>query len=101
MPAGVNNTDGSHVGTNSSLGRRRCPLPSKKARYFSRSSSVFIARSVVWLLMELNRHHNKVESGEWRVESQKGSATGCCQWPRDFCGDRATLRNQCSIREAA
>src|SRR4051794_39532805 len=45
MPAGVNSTEGSHVGTSTSLGQRLCPLVSKKARYFSRSSSVFIKRA--------------------------------------------------------
>src|SRR3990172_5505764 len=42
MPAGVKSTDESQVGTSTSLGRRACPLPSKKVRYFSRSSSVFM-----------------------------------------------------------
>src|SRR6186713_2071132 len=42
MPAGVNRTEGSQRGTSTSLGRRVCPLDSKKARYFSRSSSVFM-----------------------------------------------------------
>src|SRR3954454_8083363 len=42
MPAGVNSTEGSQVGTSTSLGHRLCPFDSKKARYFSRSSSVFI-----------------------------------------------------------
>ena len=40
--AGVNKTDGSHVGTKTSLGQRVCPLDSKNSRYFSRSSSVFM-----------------------------------------------------------
>src|SRR3954453_8447631 len=44
MPAGVNRTEGSHVGTSTSLATRLCPFDSKKARYFSRSSSVFIGR---------------------------------------------------------
>src|SRR5262245_29482477 len=43
IPAGVNSTEGSHVGTSTSLGRRLCPFVSKKAKYFSRSSSVFIS----------------------------------------------------------
>src|SRR5687768_8160306 len=42
MPAGVNRTEGSQRGTSTSLGRRACPFDSKKARYFSRSSSVFM-----------------------------------------------------------
>src|SRR5262245_42058719 len=42
MPAGVNSTDGSQRGTSTSLGRRVQPFGSKKARSFSRSSSVFI-----------------------------------------------------------
>src|SRR5262245_47192381 len=42
MPAGVNSTDGSQRGTSTSLGRRTQPLDSKKARYFSRISSVFM-----------------------------------------------------------
>src|SRR5687767_5154606 len=45
MPAGVNNTDESHVGTRTSLGLRVCPFDSKRRRYFSRSSSVFMAVS--------------------------------------------------------
>src|SRR5687767_5206144 len=43
MPAGVNSTEGSQRGTSTSLGRRTQPLVSKKARYFSRSSLVFIS----------------------------------------------------------
>src|SRR4051812_24743217 len=43
MPAGVNSTEGSQVGTSTSLGLRVCPFDSKKARYFSRISSVFMA----------------------------------------------------------
>ena len=39
---GVKSTEGSQRGTSTSLGRRTQPLDSKKARYFSRSSSVFI-----------------------------------------------------------
>ena len=42
MPAGVNSTEGSQRGTSTSLGRRVQPFDSKKARYFSRSSSVFM-----------------------------------------------------------
>src|SRR6185369_7963910 len=42
MPAGVNSTEGSQVGTSTSLGQRRWPFVSKKARYFSRSSSVLM-----------------------------------------------------------
>ena len=44
MPAGVNSTEGSQRGTSTSLGRRTQPLVWKKARYFSRSSSVFMVR---------------------------------------------------------
>ena len=42
IPAGVNRTVGSSFGTNTSVGRRTQPLDSKNARYFSRSSSVFM-----------------------------------------------------------
>src|SRR5947208_6007756 len=42
IPAGVNSPDGSHLGTSTSLGRRVCPFDSKKDRYFSRFSSVFM-----------------------------------------------------------
>src|SRR6476660_7079056 len=42
MPAGVNRTDGSQRGTRTSLGLRVWPLASKKARYFSRISLVFM-----------------------------------------------------------
>src|SRR4029079_13643550 len=42
MPAGVNRTDGSQRGTSTSLGLRTCFFVSKKARYFSRISSVFM-----------------------------------------------------------
>src|SRR5262245_11809843 len=45
MPAGVNSTEGSQVGTSTSLGQRLWPLVSKNARYFSRSSSVFMERN--------------------------------------------------------
>src|SRR3954467_6617959 len=44
MPAGVNRTLGSQRGTSTSLGLRVWPLDSKKARYFSRISLVFMAR---------------------------------------------------------
>src|SRR5688572_897828 len=44
MPAGVKSTEGSQVGTSTSLGLRACFLVSKKARYFSRSSSVFMGQ---------------------------------------------------------
>src|SRR5262245_54416277 len=42
MPAGVNSTEGSQVGTSPSLRQRVQPLETKNSRYFSRSSSVFI-----------------------------------------------------------
>src|SRR5262245_13532116 len=42
IPAGVKSTEGSSRGTSKSLGRRVQPLDSKNARYFSRSSSVFM-----------------------------------------------------------
>ncbi len=51
IPAGVNSTEGSQRGTSTSLGRRVQPLDWKKARYFSRSSSVFMGlrpSSSVW-----------------------------------------------------
>src|SRR5262245_44227640 len=44
MLAGGHSTDGSQVGTSTSLGHRLCPLVSKNARYFSRSSSVCIGK---------------------------------------------------------
>src|SRR5689334_13829065 len=42
MPAGVNSTLGSQVGTSTSLAWREQPLETKNSRYFSRSSSVFM-----------------------------------------------------------
>ncbi len=42
MPAGVKRTVGSQRGTSTSLGQRLQPFSSKKVRYFSRISSVFI-----------------------------------------------------------
>ena len=42
IPAGVKRTEGSHRGTSTSLPRRTHPFEAKKARYFSRNSSVFM-----------------------------------------------------------
>src|SRR5271169_6811971 len=66
MPAGVNSTDGSQRGTSTSLGRQTQPLLWKNARYFSRSSSVFIVRNATW----------RREWGLKRIESLIISAEG-------------------------
>src|SRR6476620_10852253 len=68
MPAGVNSTDGSHRGTRTSLGLRVWPFDSKKARYFSRISSVFMSkrrrriavgrRSLASIAEALKSHHS-------------------------------------------
>src|SRR5262245_21384997 len=69
MPAGVNSTDGSKVGTSTSLATRVWPLDSKNAKYFSRSSSVFIicqwavvhGQLTEWELYRKQRQHGRAK----------------------------------------
>jgi hypothetical protein len=72
----VNNTDGSQVGTITSLGQRLCPLLSKNDKYISRNSSVFIFR-------------NRWEKNE-ELKEPHGRAAGIASW-KSLYAQRMTL----------